>query len=47
MGSTSKPEVTKQEIQEATNLWVNFTKYTKWGVIAIIVVLVLMAATLL
>ena len=46
MGTAQKPNVTKEEIEQAQTLWVNFTELMKWGVIAVIIVLALMATFL-
>lgn len=47
MAETKKPNVTKAEIENSQALWTSFTEFMKWGVIAVIVVLALMAAFLL
>ena len=47
MANTKKPEVTKAQIDQATSLWHSFTRWSKWGVIAIIISLALMALFLL
>jgi len=43
MANTKKPEVTKEQIEHANSLWINFTVWMKWGVIAIVISLALMA----
>lgn len=47
MGNTEKPEVTVEEVQKAENLWVGFTYLLKYGTIATIGGLVLLAIFLL
>lgn len=47
MASSQKPEVTPEEIRHARDLWHGFTEFMKWGVIAVIASLVLMALFLL
>jgi len=46
MANAQKPEVTKEQVEHAQNLWHNFTKSTKWSVIAVIICLALMALLL-
>jgi len=46
MANAKKPEVTKEEIEHAAALWKNFTVWAKWGVIATMALLALMALTL-
>lgn len=46
MANAKKPEVTKQEIEQARSLWDNFTVWMKWGVVSIVALLGLMAITL-
>ncbi len=47
MANAKKVEVTKEEIEDATSVWVGFTKLTMVSVVAIIAILVLMAIFLL
>ena len=48
MGSNStKREVTQEELAEAQNLWLKFTKGTKYGIIMVIAIVVLLALFLL
>lgn len=47
MAKTEKPETNPEDLQKAQNLWDQFTVSMKYGIIATIVVLVLMAITLL
>lgn len=44
---THNVEVNPQELARAQGCWVNFTQMTKYGTIAVIAVLVLMAVFLL
>ena len=46
MANTQKPEVTQEEIDKAKGLWIQFTKMSKWTIIAIIACLALMALAL-
>lgn len=46
MASTEKTKVTKAEIDHAQTLWTNFTVLLKWGTIATIACLAIMAITL-
>ena len=43
MGNTEKPEVTAEELQNAQSCWVGFTELIKWGTIASIAGVVLLA----
>lgn len=47
MATAKKPQVTKEAIENANNLWSSFMKWTTWGVLAIIGCLALMALFLL
>ncbi|MCD8496662.1 MAG: aa3-type cytochrome c oxidase subunit IV [Alphaproteobacteria bacterium] len=47
MAKTTKVSVDPQELKKAQHMWGVFTEMTKWGVIATVAVLVIMAATLL
>jgi hypothetical protein len=47
MASSQKPDVTPEEIQHAHDLWHGFTGFMKWGIIAVIASLILMALFLL
>ena len=46
MANAQKPEATKEAIENANNLWTRFTVSMKWGVIAVVLCLALMAVTL-
>ena len=46
MANAKKPEVTKEELEHAQSLWIDFTAWMKWSVIAVIICLALMAVTL-
>jgi hypothetical protein len=39
MASTAPVKVDKKELEKAEALWVNFMQATKWGIVAIIVLL--------
>lgn len=47
MGNHKAVEVTKEEIENAKAVWDGFTKFSKFGIIAVCVSLVLMALFLL
>jgi len=47
MANTTKPTVDKKELENAQNLWHTFTKWSKWGTIAIVIALALMALFLI
>ena len=43
MAQSQKPETSPEDIQKAQNLWASFTVFMKYGVIATIIPLILMA----
>lgn len=43
----TKTSIDPQELHNAQQTWQAFTDFTKWGIISIVALLVLMAATLL
>jgi len=47
MTNAQKPEVSSEAVDKAEDLWVKFTEMTKWGTIATIVILAIMAITLI
>ncbi len=43
MAKSTKPEYSKEELHNAKNLYSKFLSYSKWGIIATIAILALMA----
>lgn len=43
MANTQKPEVSPEALNEAKSLWHNFIVASKWGIILIVILLILMA----
>ena len=43
MANAEKPDVTAEEVQHAQSLWEGFTVLLKWGTIATITIVALMA----
>ncbi len=43
MAKTTKPEYSKEELQNAQSLYHKFLSFSKWGIVATIVTLVLLA----
>ena len=41
MGSnTTKPEISKKELERANSMWVSFMQATKWSIIFVAIILV-------
>lgn len=47
MGSDTKPEVTKEELESAQSMWSNFTEWSKYAIIAICAGLAILGFALL
>jgi len=43
MGQSKQPEYDKKELENAKALWEKFTTYSKWGIVATVILLALMA----
>lgn len=46
MAKTTKPEYSKEELQNAESLYGKFLSFSKWGIIGVIGILVIMALLL-
>lgn len=47
MGSNSKPDITKEELNNAQAMWVNFTQWSKYGIIFVCASLAILGLALL
>jgi hypothetical protein len=47
MAKAAKPEFTKEQVETASDMWQRFTVFTKWGCIAVTILLAAMALFLL
>jgi len=43
MAKTSKPEFDPKELDNAQKLWKTFTEWSKWGTLAVVIIVALMA----
>ncbi len=47
MANQTKPEYSKESLDDAKKLWATFTQWSKYGTIAIVVILAIMALFLI
>ncbi len=47
MGNNQKPDITKEELKNAQDMWVNFTEWSKYGIIIVFASLAILGVVLL